>query len=102
MTEGYATVTANPSVHPRLLGSCGDPAMQWASSALTFALVGCSTLYPSGFHVLREGPVRIGPAWTEIHCPEVVTTTLPDKELWLLLPRTLVCPGLWRQGGGLS
>ncbi len=56
------------------------------------ALTSCATFYPFDYYVLREGPVPIDPEWTEIHCTDVVKTTLPEKELWLLLPQPLDVP----------
>lgn len=56
------------------------------------ALTSCATLYPFDYYVLRDGPVPIGLEWTEIHCTDAVETTLPEKELWLLLPQPLDVP----------
>ena len=55
------------------------------------ALTACATLFPFDYYVIRNGPIPIGLEWTEIHCPHVIETTLPEKELWLL-SRQLTVP----------
>lgn len=61
-------------------------------AAALVASTACATLYPFDYYVLRDGPISIGEQWTEISCPEVITSTRPDKELWLLLPQPLDVP----------
>ncbi len=60
--------------------------------AALLASAACAALYPVDYYVLRDGPISIGEEWTEFHCPDVIKTTRPDKELWLLLPQPLDVP----------
>lgn len=55
--------------------------------ASLLASTSCATVFPVDYHVLRTGDVPVGLEWIEIRCPDVIDTTRPEKELWLLLPQ---------------
>jgi hypothetical protein len=61
-------------------------------AAALLASTACAALYPFDYYVLRDGPISIGDEWTEFNCPDVIKTTRPDKELWLLMPKPLDVP----------
>ncbi len=59
---------------------------------LLLALGACAQIYPFLYTDLSLEPITIGPEWTEIHYPESIVTTLPDKVLFLRLERKARVP----------